>query len=102
MTVAKNVVDGPDWRHEKSYNYTAHLTRRGWAWEFLRRNIEFQRDLRVVLEQAKYLEKRPQFEVINSSVILTKWGGMFRGFVAARCQCILVPASMRARVAGSR
>jgi len=28
----------PDWRKPEDYAYCAHLTVRGWAWEFLRRN----------------------------------------------------------------
>lgn len=32
----------PDWRDPANYAYTAHLTARGWAWEFLRRNPAFR------------------------------------------------------------
>ncbi len=34
----------PDWRSKESYAYTVNLTRLGWAWEFLRRNPQFQAD----------------------------------------------------------
>ncbi len=102
MTLAEGVADWPDWRNERSYDYTARLTRHGWAWEFLRRNNEFQRDLGVVLGQAKYLEKNAQLDVVKSSVALTKWGIMFRRFVAARRQCTLVLGSLHARIADNR
>ena len=32
----------PDWRDPASYAYTQHLTREGWAWEFLRRNPKYR------------------------------------------------------------
>lgn len=35
----------PDWRRPETYAYTETLTRRGWAWEFLRRNPAFRADL---------------------------------------------------------
>jgi hypothetical protein len=35
----------PDWRSKESYAYTRNLTRLGWAWEFLRRNPQFQAEL---------------------------------------------------------
>ena len=33
----------PNWRDRAFYDYTVSLTRRGWAWEFLRRNPEFRK-----------------------------------------------------------
>lgn len=35
---------GTRWQHAANYDYTRHLTRRGWAWEFLRRNKQFVAD----------------------------------------------------------
>jgi hypothetical protein len=32
----------PDWADERAYDYTARLARREWAWEFLRRNVDFR------------------------------------------------------------
>ncbi|WP_353642639.1 DUF6499 domain-containing protein [Mesorhizobium sp. WSM2239] len=34
----------PDWRHRSAYDYASRLPRTAWAWEFLRRNPQFQRD----------------------------------------------------------
>ena len=33
----------PDWRNRSHYDYTASLSRQGWAWEFLRRNPAFRK-----------------------------------------------------------
>ncbi len=38
----------PDWRDRSHYDYTASLSRRGWAWEFLRRNPEFRKASRAL------------------------------------------------------
>jgi hypothetical protein len=34
-------LGGTLWLHVANYDYTHHLTRRGWAWEFLRRNKHY-------------------------------------------------------------
>ena len=67
----------PDWRDEKAYAYTARLTRREWAWEFLRRNGEFQRDLKTALEYADLQKETAAITIVKSPVDLTKWGAMF-------------------------
>src|SRR5882757_1912929 len=33
-----------NWRHATTYDYAHALPRRGWAWEFLRRNAVFHED----------------------------------------------------------
>ena len=68
----------PAWQNRDAYEYTIKLTRRGWAWEFLRRNPEFQSDLARALKQARYVEGRPNIDVIESQVDLTRWGLLFR------------------------
>lgn len=37
--------EAPDWRRPETYAYTQSLTRVDWAWEFLRRNPVFRRDV---------------------------------------------------------
>ncbi|BCG82790.1 MULTISPECIES: transcriptional regulator domain-containing protein [unclassified Mesorhizobium] len=83
MVMIGNGADWPDWQDEKSYRYTRYLTRRGWAWEFLRRNPAFQRDLRHALEQAEIAERCFDIEVVRSSLDLTRWGLLFRKLVEA-------------------
>ncbi|WP_353642539.1 DUF6499 domain-containing protein [Mesorhizobium sp. WSM2239] len=69
----------PDWWDERSYDYATQLTRRGWAWEFLRRNPAFQRDLIAAQEQVRYQASRPPLDVIESAADLSRWGVSFRG-----------------------
>ncbi|WP_353811759.1 DUF6499 domain-containing protein [Mesorhizobium sp.] len=46
MSMPEGAAAGwPDWWDKSSYDHTAHLIRRGWAWEFLRRNPAFRHDL---------------------------------------------------------
>ena len=33
----------PNWRDRSSYGYTLSLSKRGWAWEFLRRNPQLRK-----------------------------------------------------------
>lgn len=53
----------PNWRIEGDYAYSKLLSRRGWAWEFLRRNPDFQRAHSAAL-------KLSQAKVIGPSVTL--------------------------------
>ncbi|WP_352687281.1 DUF6499 domain-containing protein, partial [Mesorhizobium sp. M0601] len=42
------IISGPAWpdrQDDGDYGYVERLTSRGWAWEFLRRNPDFQKDL---------------------------------------------------------
>ncbi|MCR4265838.1 transcriptional regulator domain-containing protein [Nitratireductor sp. ZSWI3] len=73
-----SVADWPDWRFRNTYGHTRRLTRRGWAWEFLRRNPAFRRDLMRALEHARYAERRMDVDVITSSFNLAGWGLLFR------------------------
>lgn len=68
----------PNWWDKRSYGYTAYLTRRGWAWEFLRRNPTFQRHLRCALERVDHKKIRQSLDVMASPVDLSNWGVLFR------------------------
>ncbi|MDX8529092.1 DUF6499 domain-containing protein [Mesorhizobium sp. MSK_1335] len=78
MSLPEPEADRPDWRDERSYDYTLELTRRGWAWEFLRRNPAFRHDLSHALERARSVDQRPSLDVIFSSADLSRWGLLFR------------------------
>ncbi|WP_407941759.1 transcriptional regulator domain-containing protein [Mesorhizobium neociceri] len=71
-------ADQAEWQDERSYDYTARLTLRGWAWEFLRRNPAFQRDLSAVRQQANALSRGAFLDVIASAGDLSQWGVLFR------------------------
>ncbi|MET0087661.1 MAG: DUF6499 domain-containing protein [Sedimenticola sp.] len=38
----------PDWRNPEDYAYTDHLSDEGWAWEFLKRNPNYQSDYKQI------------------------------------------------------
>ncbi|WP_292675167.1 DUF6499 domain-containing protein [Mesorhizobium sp.] len=71
-------TDWPEWWDKSSYAYTAHLTRRGWAWEFLRRNSAFRHDLAHALERAEWLEHLSSLDIIASRVDLARFCVLFR------------------------
>ncbi|MER9095453.1 DUF6499 domain-containing protein [Mesorhizobium sp. M0700] len=71
-------ADLPDWWIDRSYDYAAQLTLRGWAWEFLRRNPVFQLDVLAARRQANSLPQGTTVEVIASAGNLSRWGVSFR------------------------
>jgi hypothetical protein len=91
-----------DWQDRWSYDCTAHLTSNGWAWEFLRRNPAFQRDLLAALQQANTLSRGALIDVIASTGDLSRWGVLFRRLSRTQCGCVLVSAPVRACIAGPR
>ncbi|NOQ80412.1 MAG: hypothetical protein GQ546_13555 [Gammaproteobacteria bacterium] len=46
-----------DWTNESHYLYTQELTKDQWAWEFLRRNPDYQKDYHWFISQWRALEK---------------------------------------------
>ncbi|UJQ94125.1 transcriptional regulator domain-containing protein [Mariluticola halotolerans] len=101
MDLSDIIADRPDWRDEKAYAYTVRLTRRGWAWEFLRRNGAFQRDLKAALEHADVQNEGAAITIVKSPLDLTKWGVMFRDIVERGRGRFLVSADMRVRSSGA-
>lgn len=99
-TVLVTGADEPDWRDERSYDYTSGLTPREWAWEFLRRNPAFQRDLVAARQQANTLSYRPILDVVASAGDLSRWGVLFRRVLWAQFARILVSALVRPCAAG--
>ncbi|MER8402224.1 DUF6499 domain-containing protein [Mesorhizobium sp. M1348] len=84
-----------DWQDHCSYDCTAHLTSGGWAWEFLRRNPAFQRDLLAALQQGNTLSRGALVDVIASAGDLSGWGVLFRPVLRAQCGRVLVSAPVR-------
>ncbi|MER8733262.1 DUF6499 domain-containing protein [Mesorhizobium sp. M0027] len=61
------------------YGYVERLTSRGWAWEFLRRNPDFQKDLANALRGAERTNA-PSVDIISlasNTVDLSRWGLLF-------------------------
>ncbi len=69
----------PDWRDDDAYAYCLHLTSRGWGWEFLRRNPEFQWDLSAFLRRVdlSQSELADIFRIPASESDLSFWGVLF-------------------------
>lgn len=99
-TVLVTGADEADWRDERSYNYTAGLTPREWAWAFLRRNPAFQLDVTTASQQAKTWSHQPYLDVVVSAGDLSRWGVLFRRILWAKFACILVSALVRSCAAG--
>lgn len=69
-----------DWRARASYEYTVHIPDRGWAWEGLRRNREFQEDWHEV--QSAFESKHPigGLRVVRANdgaSALDRWGVLY-------------------------
>lgn len=101
MNLPDVIADRPDWRDEQVYAYTVQLTRREWAWEFLRRNSAFQHDLKVAREHADIQKEGAAITIVKSPFDLTKWGVMFRGVGERGRGRFLVSADMPVRSSGA-
>ncbi|WP_352935467.1 DUF6499 domain-containing protein [Mesorhizobium sp. M1169] len=74
MPISVTPVADQDWQDHSSYDCTAHLTLRGWAREFLRRNPAFHSDLLAALQQAHTLFRGALIDVNASAGDLSRWG----------------------------
>lgn len=81
MTRNGHKFGSSDWRDSKAYDYTAKLTRLGWAWEFLRRNPQFCDDLARLLEDVEQIESDIADAMFRTKVELSRWGVLFRGLI---------------------
>lgn len=71
----------PDWQSSDAYSYTSGLPRRGWAWEFLRRNSHYQRDcarMASMLEVTKIGAHQTVLNIPSSAPDPSCWGLLFR------------------------
>lgn len=69
----------PDWQDDDAYGYVEQLTSRGWAWEFLRRNLDFQNHLTNAWRRAERA-KAGHVDIImlpSNTVDLSPWGLLF-------------------------
>lgn len=82
----------PDWRDVTAYAYTKDLTREGWAWEFLRRNPAFRKDL---ASRSGEGGRHKGSEEVPTRRDLKRWGIIFCGLCGSRRTC-------RSRDVGSR
>ena len=73
-----------NWRNNDDYQYTHRITRLQWAWEFLRRNPEYQKEwLNAARQRAEELRQRKKrnprislkiSDILESGEALVNWG----------------------------
>lgn len=69
------------WLDAANYDYTHRLTRRGWAWEFLRRNKHYAADWNLVQNEVRVLPENSRFARLRLDVgasQMQRWGLIFR------------------------
>jgi hypothetical protein len=69
------------WVQSTNYDYTRHLTRPGWAWEFLRRNKSYVLDWSVAQSEVTMLRGQGGSEMLTlgaGASRLQPWGLIFR------------------------
>jgi hypothetical protein len=92
MSEPDDATEEPDWRRRETYEYTRGLPRRGWAWEFLRRNPDYRREwappadatIDTIEPHLTLLRLHPR-EQGNG-----RWGVLFRRLTAFQCDRLLV------------
>lgn len=69
----------PNWQDGRAYDFSTHLTNCGWAWEFLRRNPAFQKDLATTLHSVVFSRSRLADVICLSADAgdLSRWGLSF-------------------------
>ncbi|MBZ0262466.1 MAG: DUF6499 domain-containing protein [Hyphomicrobiales bacterium] len=74
-------LGGTLWLHAANYNYTRYLTRRGWAWEFLRRNKHYVVDWGVAQSEITAIRGQGRPVMFRLSAVtsrMQRWGLIFR------------------------
>lgn len=81
MVEPRETADASDWRRDATYGYTDALPRRGWAWEFLRRDQDFQQAWSETSATVAIETPAPNLTVITAGTELrdmARWGLFFR------------------------
>lgn len=68
------------WRRSEAYAYTDTVPRRAWAWEFLRRDPDFQRAWAAAQPIVSTEARTPRLDVLTAVSALdslTPWGVIF-------------------------
>jgi len=69
-----------DWQLPESYRPLVRLTRRQWAWEFLRRNPIFREELISSLHGVEETNGKGGLQKVRYFAELSRWGVLFRRF----------------------
>lgn len=81
MAEPGEMVGGSDWRRDATYDYTDALPRRAWAWEFLRRERDFQQAWSETSDTVAIETPAPNVTVMTAGAELrdmARWGLFFR------------------------
>lgn len=81
LNKAGEAFGGTLWLHSANYDYTRHLTRRGWAWEFLRRNKHYIADWAVAQGEITMLRGQGgpvTLKLGADASRMQRWGLIFR------------------------
>lgn len=81
MVEQPNSIPVAEWRHRGAYDYTASLPRRGWAWEFLRRDGAYRRAWTEASAAVAVETPAPNLTVMTACAELREmahWGLFFR------------------------
>lgn len=102
MVGSRQAAGRPDWQHITSYSYTQALSRCAWAWEFLRRNGEYQRAWSKTCSTVTTEIRSPNLKFLAAQTSrrdLRQWGVLFQRCTVQhrhhRCR-FLVPGSLSA------
>jgi len=108
MVKPPNSSPGADWRRRAAYDYTAVLPRRGWAWEFLRRDAAYRQAWSEASAAVAIERPAPNLTVMTARTELPEladWCLFFRRCARAdsdRGRCLLGFARVSARSADPR
>lgn len=97
MSEPDGTADEPDWRRSETYDYTRSLPRRGWAWEFLRRNPDYRREWMPPPDKATIEAIRPALTVQTLRATehdRPQRGLLFRQFTESQCDRILASGAL--------
>ncbi|MBG6178592.1 hypothetical protein IWQ55_006453 [Labrenzia sp. EL_208] len=89
MSVERSVPDFCDWQDKRSYAGLLSLNRHGWAWEFLRRNPDFQKDFSKLSGVIDPITDKPNLYSLPANCPLKCWGIFFRNLLECGCRCLL-------------
>lgn len=81
MVDHRTLAGAHDWRRSGAYDYTAALPRRAWAWEFLRRNRDYQRAWSEARAAIKVERPASHLTVVTADrdlADMARWDVLFR------------------------
>ncbi|WP_350196960.1 transcriptional regulator domain-containing protein [Roseibium album] len=97
MSAVRSVPYFCDWQDKRSYAGLLSLIRHRWAWEFLRRNPDFQKDFSKLSDAVASIADEPNVYNLLADCPLKCWGIFFRNLLECGCRCLLGSAPVLTR-----